>query len=73
MKKAVTVVSCDVCGKEMNGDKFMEGKVLVGEKNEIRFDICAEDVEKLFGTLPLSKRRGRVVESAEEDGGGDGE
>lgn len=50
------VIVCDICGEDT--DAGLEGVVRSG-RQEIRFDICEADKQKLFGDLPVQPRRGR--------------
>jgi hypothetical protein len=58
-----TVVTCDVCGKEIEEAVF-DGLIRINANEEIRFDICSDDTEKLFGEIEASPRRGRTKQAA---------
>jgi hypothetical protein len=56
MKTQKTITTCDVCGNDV--EEANDGVVRLSKHSEIRFDICADDVTKLFGEIAPSKRRG---------------
>lgn len=58
MREKVLQITCDVCGKEVDAGEVLTGAVRVEDTEEVRFDLCADDFEKLFGKLDVSPRRG---------------
>ena len=64
MRKRVTVVVCDICEEEFEENGTLEGVVHLDSQESLRFDICKEDTEKLFGKIEPSARRGRKTAAA---------
>ena len=61
-KTRMTVTTCDICGNQT--DDAYAGVVRLNEQDEIRFDICDNDKQKLFGEIKPSARRGRRAPQA---------
>lgn len=64
MKKKITVVICDLCGKEVEKDSSREGVIHLDSQEDIRFDLCLDDVKNHFGEIEPSPRRGRKTPTA---------
>jgi hypothetical protein len=65
VKKKITVVVCDLCGKEVEESSSREGVIHLDTQEDLKFDLCWDDIQNHFADhIEPSPRRGRKAEAA---------